>query len=212
MAGLRARQKEARSERILGVASELFRKVGYAAARVEDIAEAADLSVGTYYNYFENKADLLLAMVVRETEEILLIGEATIAGAFETCAQALDELIGAYYANCFVYTTKEMWRIAMAQMILRPESPFSQRYIALDEQLTRQMCACLRKLQGEGVVRPDVNTDALGELVFNNVNMMFIQFVRDDAMTTSEVRAAVERLNAPLARLISPGRAPAPER
>ena len=60
MTGLRARQKALRHERILEAALALFREAGYDSVRTEDIAAAADVSVGTLYNYFENKGDFLL--------------------------------------------------------------------------------------------------------------------------------------------------------
>ena len=47
MTGLRLRQKKARTGRILEEAAKLFRSVGYKAARIDDIADAAELSVGT---------------------------------------------------------------------------------------------------------------------------------------------------------------------
>ena len=71
LTGLRARQKALRHERILDAALQLFREAGYDAVRTEDIAAAADVSVGTLYNYFENKGDLLLALVTLEVEEVL---------------------------------------------------------------------------------------------------------------------------------------------
>ena len=63
MAGLRERQKADRERRILEAATGLFREVGYDAARIEDIAERAQVSVGTFYNYYQNKGDILLATV-----------------------------------------------------------------------------------------------------------------------------------------------------
>lgn len=47
MTGLRARQKALRHERILEAALALFREAGYDSVRTEDIAAAADVSVGT---------------------------------------------------------------------------------------------------------------------------------------------------------------------
>jgi AcrR family transcriptional regulator len=203
MTGLRLKQKKARSERILEEASKLFHTVGYEAARIEDIAEAAELSVGTLYNYFASKGDMLLAMVVLEVEETLIAGERAIKRQHATVAKALDALIGGYYETSFVYATKEMWRIAMAQMILRPDTPFGRRYTELDARLTQQVANCLRNLQRQGLARKDVDPDQVARLVFNNLNMMFIECVRSDTMTTDELRARVARQNEPLARLIS---------
>jgi len=203
MVGLRLRQKKARSERILEEASNLFRTVGYEAARIEDIAEAAELSVGTFYNYFEGKADILLAMVALEVEAELTAGERSIKRQYATVDKALDALIGCYYENSFAYTTKEMWRIAMAQMILRPDTPFGRRYTELDIRLTQQVSNCLRNLQRQGLVRKDVDVEKLGMLIFNNLNMMFIECVRSDTVTAADVRSTVASLNRPITQFIS---------
>ena len=64
MVGLREKQKAKRNSAILGAASTLFKQSGYESARIEAIAEMAEVSVGTFYNYYENKADLLLAIVM----------------------------------------------------------------------------------------------------------------------------------------------------
>ena len=79
MTGLRARQKASRNRRILQAAADLFRSTGYAAARIEDIAAAAEVSVGTLYNYFETKGDLLLAIVSMEVEEVHDFGRTVLA-------------------------------------------------------------------------------------------------------------------------------------
>ena len=41
----------------------LFQRDGFAATSIEQIAERAELSTGTVYNYFPSKGDLLLALV-----------------------------------------------------------------------------------------------------------------------------------------------------
>ena len=63
MAGLRARNRADRNERILHAASRLFRTLGYESTRIELIAGEARVSVGTIYNYYQNKGDILVAIV-----------------------------------------------------------------------------------------------------------------------------------------------------
>ena len=74
MTGLRARQKAKREARILDAALSNFRANGFEAARMEQIAESAELSTGTLYNYFPTKGDLLVAIVVLETADTLTAG------------------------------------------------------------------------------------------------------------------------------------------
>lgn len=203
MTGLRARQKASRSRRILQAAADLFRSTGYGAARIEDIAAVAEVSVGTLYNYFETKGDILLAIVTLEVEEVLDHGAALLARPPASVAQALSALIGGYYDHSLVYLSKEMWRTAMAISIEAPATPLGQHYTRLDAMLTDQVCDLIAELQRRGVARADVPARPLGEVVFNNLNMMFIEFVKSDSMTLPELQAAVARQIAPLAGLLT---------
>lgn len=203
MTGLRARQKADRNRRILEAAASLFREVGYDSARIEDIAERAEVSVGTVYNYYENKGDILVATVSMEVEEVLGSGMAIVENPPPTTLEALQVLIDQYFDHSLVYLSKEMWRTAMAFSIQQPESPFSRRYTELDGRLCDQVSMLVQKLQLRGAVMPGIDTIAVGQMVFNNLNMMFLEFVKDEAMTLETLKERVGRQNRPLAVLIS---------
>ena len=53
---------EARRSQILAGAAQVFAQKGFHQATTREIAQAAGVSEGTIYNYFNNKRDLLLAM------------------------------------------------------------------------------------------------------------------------------------------------------
>ena len=59
-AGRRERRAAARKTQIIDAAARLFSEKGFHRTTTRDIAEAADVSEGTLYNYFESKDDLLL--------------------------------------------------------------------------------------------------------------------------------------------------------
>lgn len=185
-------------------AARLFREVGYGAARMEDIAAAADVSVGTLYNYFETKGDLLLAIVSMEVEEVLAAGAAVLADPPEDPAEALDALIGGYYDHSLVYLSKAMWRTAMALTIESPDTPFSQRYTALDAMLTDQVCAMVAVLQERGRLKADVSARLVGEVLFNNLNQMFTEFVKAQPLAIETLRASVRRQTALVVSLLVP--------
>lgn len=56
---------------ILDNAEEVFAEKGVFAARVQDVAERAGLAVGTIYNYFEQKEDVLYALLEERTTGFL---------------------------------------------------------------------------------------------------------------------------------------------
>jgi len=59
-AGRRERRAAARKTQIITAAASLFAEKGFHRTTTRDIAEAADVSEGTLYNYFDSKDDLLL--------------------------------------------------------------------------------------------------------------------------------------------------------
>src|SRR5215510_1342596 len=195
MAGLRAKHKADRNRRIVEAAAELFRAQGYDSVKMEAIAAAAEVSIGTIYNYFRNKGDLLVAIVSMEVHEVLAAGEKVIAKPPLNAEKAVAKLIANYIEHSLVYLSKEMWRQAMAITTQQPGSPFGVAYGDLDEALTSQTCKLIKKLQTLGLVRVGVDARAIGELIFNNMNMMFTVFVKQEAMTIADLLARIRRQN-----------------
>ena len=62
----RSRRKDARPSELLDAAYELFVEHGYAATRVEAVAQRAGVSKGTLFLYFTSKEELFKA-VIHET-------------------------------------------------------------------------------------------------------------------------------------------------
>lgn len=58
--GLRERKKLKTRESIQREAMRLFKKNGYDGTTIEDIAEAAEISPSTFFNYFPSKEDVVL--------------------------------------------------------------------------------------------------------------------------------------------------------
>src|SRR5262245_42820141 len=56
---------------ILEAAEEVFATAGYHAARIQDVARAARIAVGTVYNHFDSKDELLAALMEERAAELL---------------------------------------------------------------------------------------------------------------------------------------------
>ncbi|ROT99450.1 TetR/AcrR family transcriptional regulator [Histidinibacterium lentulum] len=203
MTGLRDRQKADRERRILDAAVRMFRARGYRAVRLDELADRADVSVGTVYNYYQTKGDILIATVALEVEEVIGIGSAIVADPPRGVETALLALIFEYYDHSLNYLSKEMWRTAMALSIEAPDTRNGQHYSALDRKLCGQVIELVARLKERGEVRDDIDPEPFGELIFNNLNMMFIEFVKDDSMTLEALRCAVAAQMRPLAAMIA---------
>ena len=193
MSGLREKQKAHRHDRIIEAASRLFREQGYEDVKMEAIAAAAEVAIGTIYNYYRNKGDLLVAIVSLEVEEVLRAGEDVITDPPPGVEDAVDALVGGYVEHSLHYLSKEMWRQAMAISTTQPMSPFGETYAALDLALARQTCELLQKLQALGLLSREADPANLGEVIFNNTNMNFIVFVKTEAMEMAELRNLLRR-------------------
>lgn len=203
MSGLREKQKAHRHDSILRAAATLFREHGYEAVKMEAIAAAAEVSTGTIYNYYQNKGDLLVAIVSMEVNEVLAAGERVIADPPSSAERAVAELNATYIEHSLVYLSKEMWRQAMATSTEQPDSPSGSAYSDLDMALADQTCRMVKTLKTKGLVRADVDATAVGELIFNNTNMMFISFVKSPDMTVDDLLKRIGRQVRPLLKAIA---------
>ncbi|WP_026381113.1 TetR/AcrR family transcriptional regulator [Afifella pfennigii] len=68
MVGLRARQKTRRRQKIRDSAFALFVEKGYAESSLQEIAERAEVTIPTIYNYFGSKSSLLLEIAIEKQE------------------------------------------------------------------------------------------------------------------------------------------------
>ncbi len=104
----REREKENRTRSILDAAEILFAEQGFLKTSVEQIADAAELSVGTVYFYFKNKEALLAALF----NESLLLLRTILSEKFKTAQTPLEgmELAGMAFFNefCAQYTQKAL--------------------------------------------------------------------------------------------------------
>jgi AcrR family transcriptional regulator len=73
------RRKDARAPEILDAALECFGKRGFAASRLDDIAQLAGVTKGTIYLYFPNKEELFKAVIGRSLVPRLEAGERLVA-------------------------------------------------------------------------------------------------------------------------------------
>ena len=69
-AGRRERKRLETREKLFQAAVQLFAKQGFAATKVEDITEAADVAKGTFFNYFPSKEHVLMYFASRQLGKV----------------------------------------------------------------------------------------------------------------------------------------------
>lgn len=193
MAGLRAKQKAQRETRILDAALSAFRARGFEASRMEHIAEMSELSIGTLYNYFPTKGDLLVAIVGLETADTLVAGQAVVDDPPDDPSDALLTLAEAWYRHSFRLLDRRLWRHAFAMMMERPDLQSSVRFAQNDLALQRQIVDLVVALQRQGHAREDLSPADMALCAFNLIDRSFMTFVSDDTMTFDDLMEVLGR-------------------
>ncbi|MCX7643835.1 MAG: TetR/AcrR family transcriptional regulator [Rhodobacteraceae bacterium] len=208
--GRRAERKARTHRRLVEVAGQLFRARGFEATRMEEIAAEAGIAVGTCYNYFEGKGDLLLALVVQADESCIVAAEPLLADLPQDPEEALVTLALHDSRHSLAALDKAGWRQVLAQTMAQPDSAFARAYAETTEALKGLFVRAFAILQARGQVRPDVAPQEAADLVFAAKYMRFIDHVADDgadfARHAAEVRAAIRLCLRGLAA--APGPAP----
>ena len=91
------REKQRHSEEIMRAAENVFADKGYAHAKMSDIAEAAEFSVGYIYNMWKSKKDLYLSVLGSKMKDFGAYIDEKIA-ATDNPHLKIDLLIDAHFS------------------------------------------------------------------------------------------------------------------
>lgn len=89
-------------ERIVDAAARIFHEQGYAGATTNDIADEAEVSIGSLYQYFPNKDALLVALTRRHIESTTaglaqLLGDMHVQSGFDVIVRRVVEFLVAQH-------------------------------------------------------------------------------------------------------------------
>ena len=158
VAARRERERTARREAILDAAQELIAEQGYHGMRMDGVAEAAELSKGTLYLYFENK-DALCAAVATRLLDVLL---PFIEEALEEASDGLDavqRLLLKYYE--FTEENPHHFRFAMEWLSagerMDDSSEAFQIYRGRVGHILSLVVRSVQRGQADGSIRADID-------------------------------------------------------
>ncbi len=151
----RARRRQQTRERIVDAAVELFIRQGYDATTVDQIAAAADVARGTFFNHFPGKEDVTHAWIDRRREE--LRDRITATAAPDAITRILDGL----KAVAALYDTDDTTRRVMVRTWIRCGGPFGPDH----GQTAEFIRALLDDGKSTGQVRNDLDTSVAGSVL-----------------------------------------------
>ena len=198
---LRETNKVSRQKRIVANAARFFSSIGYDLTAIEMVAERSNVSPATIYNNFDNKIGLLLAVLIDEGEGVEQIGETIIAQRQRNDVDIIYKLIELYVDHPMEFMNKSCWRQALAASTASSHKKFSQEYHNVDRKLKAQLIRVMHALKDEQVFITEWDSQSLGEIIWNNVNQMFTDFISDEPMSIQELKDALKRQTASIISL-----------
>ena len=203
--GLRDRQKSRRRRDILEAARNLFETRGYNATTMAKIAEAAEVSTPTVFNYFGTKDELIVEMVLEGHEA----GREFMSRWQPRPGQDLGDLLGEIMCKYAELTMgiagKRVWRFAEATNIRNPESPVMRLYGQIEPNHVDEITGFLTEFTRCADAETERTCRFLAGVVYDCWNAEFYDFISNEAVTLDSHLATVREKMKNLAALLTIG-------
>lgn len=186
MTGLREQKKSERRERIFSAAVDLFNKKGFSNTSMQDIAEKASLAVGTLYNYFPSKNDLLLD-IMQEEMEITITGDDALFNVNLQNHDAKDiikSLIKKIYSIPLLLNKESMKEIFIATF---SSDEHMKKGIILDIELMKAFQKLLERLQKNNMINPEVNSYNATKIFYSVLLTQMMMYIFDPELDNEKL-------------------------
>jgi AcrR family transcriptional regulator len=180
---LRERNKLDKVRRIRAAAHKLFSQKGYEKTTTKDIAETADVGMGTLWAYASDKLDLLFLVYIE------LLGD-VITPSFTGLPKESGLVVKLTHSfrNLYVFWSKDpsLARIVLKNMAFYQSGKQAAKFQFLREQFRNQINELVAEAQRSGEVRSNVPAPIIGSAIFALYSAQVRQWLDNDAMQTEE--------------------------
>jgi AcrR family transcriptional regulator len=190
--GRRERKKQQINSKITSNARKLFQAGGYTGTTLEDIADAADIGIGTIYNYFHSKADLFLAIITDELKANLGKTRLKSLDAKENIVDQTIELI-INLAQPLQVNKKEMWKELLAVAIGQPDTDnrHLNRLVEYDSQFVIKLNKFFDELKSMGALSHAFPSETAATVIFYNALTSYLFYLYNPEKTLEELKESI---------------------
>jgi AcrR family transcriptional regulator len=189
--GRRERKKRAVRAALLDAATAMFVEKGFEATRIEAIAGVADVAVGTVYNHFATKNDLLLAVLLADVDDVIERAREPLARPHPETALAVLSVARLVVA-AMDRRPRELWRNVIGNALLDPPG-LGAAYWAVNRRLFAVLAELLERHRAQGHLAAHWSVESAAEVAFALADSLVYRYVQDDAWSPQEYEMALER-------------------
>jgi AcrR family transcriptional regulator len=171
------------ADAVLQAALDLFSTQGYATTSVQQIVEAAGVTKGAMYHYFQSKDDLLFAIYdrmltlqKRRLDEIVAEGGSTVDVIRAVCVDVVETSIELLPEGTVFFRSMHMLTPDRHHEVTRRRREYHDEFAAL-----------IAQGQAEGVVRTDIPRPVLIAHFYSDVHYLSYWYSPSGPETKSEV-------------------------
>ncbi len=174
---------------ILESALALISANGFAKTTIEMIAERSGVGVGTVYNHFPSKNDLLSAFIELKTDEKTQKGAEIIARKHSDPVEAITELIGVYVQIIFTIPHK-VFQEGFAFFLTQGKA-VGLKAIEDDHACAVQMQQMAERLQAESLLSSDTNLQSFKNLLWACKEYVINRRLFNEKYTTEQAKVEI---------------------
>lgn len=189
--GLREKKKAKTRQSILDNAHFLLDSKEYNDITIEEIADRAQIAVGTLYNYFNSKGDLLLALIMESDDQYMEEAKTLIDSEDQPADIRLTNLMVLATEYCVRQLSKSAWRHVSAAALANANSTMGRSYAVTTVKHQNLVIELMRKLQRADLIDPEVDPESAAVSLFSMKSKMFLDFVSDESMSLEAHRNQV---------------------
>ncbi len=189
--GRRLRKKRALRDSIVSVAARLFVERGFDETRMDAISEAADIAVGTVYNYFKTKTELLVAILVEDVETFVRETRTLVSHPDHDTGVALAA-VGTVLIAAMERRPRSLWRQLFGQALI-DSTQLGPAYTSVERTLLGVLQTLLESQRSEGDLDQRFTVEGAAEIAFALANTLVYAYCRNDEMTSEEFAVAYSR-------------------
>ncbi|MGI8316373.1 TetR/AcrR family transcriptional regulator [Halobacillus mangrovi] len=192
----REEKKQLTKERILHEARDLFFTKGYEATTTEEVAKKADIGIGTLFNYFESKAELLVEVFAEEFVDDMDVMDYKITESDHE--REVSDLVYHYiYRRVERYTHfsktlfRDMMGIAVHAFQSKPE--ILKKFVGLDFMLVDELIVFMNHLKDEEMLCQSFDSNQAAEIIYSSLGFEFLMYLYQEELTMEDFLSGIRR-------------------
>lgn len=194
MTNLREKKKKRLKEKIIEVSKEVFLEKGYIETTMQEIAQKAEIGVGTLYNYFPSKAEIFYCTISKEFDLKV--------DSYKDFEQDLENDIVKTVVKYVIKPIKkiklmnrrlmkELFSVAFGNM--KKEGIFFKSWMKLDFRYIEQLEKLLDEIKGKGLLPKSFSSHEAAYVIYSVFATQFLMYVYMDDYSFEMLSDNVEK-------------------